>query len=711
MRLIPKIDQLQSFSPSPASSELAGELYYGRRWSALAEVIASILLLGWGYVIMPRNGFGFWVWLLVALAGIVAAAYLFQRQVKAAKITLEKSEASLNPPQFRLPLGLVLILLVGLVANLLVIFANPQPLRFDAWGYSDQGYNIAHQGYKADAIRTPGYPLFVAVVYKLAGDERPLRDPLFGMSDPPNRNMIALWLAQSLLLSLTILLTYLLASELLTRSKNFVSNSVKIYWGKPLPLLAAGLVAFCPFLWGYTGTPQTEICAAFWLTVTVFFWVKALRYKTVAIYYPLTGFAVTLALQTRPTFVYLPLLILATLALFNKSRWRWFGPLLVAAPVVLMLVPPFAANLRDWDEPTPLIAGDLSTYQTALGTLNVIRGAYSHQLVTTPANSRISDAERERLRDYVPIQQEPDKAKRHAESDYWKNYFSNYVRAYPLEFAGTVLKRAWFQWDQHFVFPYHDFTYWDYRWLTDNLNRLYLIFGLTGFGLALLQKRYRLITLPLYITILYLTGLNLLVQDEFRYTLPAYPLLLVFAALGLTETCRTFYTFINRHKIQSSMAQGHVTVNRQSSILFTLAVLLVGGLSLALPLIPGTVTAAQGKAIDAVLASQDQAEGCFYNSAQQFLNRALSFDPQAEQIIKWQQQFPKEVEGAISNYSNRINADPRGSQGEYYRCRGDAYRVQGNLPAARADFQNYLKYAPATAQARPRVEQWLKETG
>ncbi len=663
---------------------------------------------------MPRNGLGFWVWLAAALATIVGTGFLFWRHLRIAKTELEKSDAFLMRPKFRLPLGLAGILLVGLAANLLVVFANPQPLRFDAWGYSDQGFNISRQGYKADAIRTPGYPFFVTVVYKLVGDAQPLRDPVYGLSDPPNRNMIALWLVQALLLSLTVVIVYALTSELFSKRENITANDKWRDWGQPLPLLAAGLVAFCPFLWGYTGTPQTEICATFWLTATVYFWVKALRSHQIALYYVLTGLGLAWTLESRPTFVFLPLVVLTIFLIFGKGRWRLFGPVLIAVPLLLMLIPPFAANLRDWDEPTPLIAGDLSTYQTVIGVINVTWGAMPYQQkVLTPADARFSKEDRERLREYVPSQQAPDKASRHAESDYWKRYFSGYVTGNLLEYGGTMLRRAWFQWSQHFVFPYYDPAYWDYRLLTDNLNRLYLIFGLVGLGITIAKRPYRWTMLPLYLTILYLMGLNLLVRVEFRYTLPVYPLLLIFAALGLWEVGKAIGWGVKRAR-QRGMVAG-VKSRAQpppTGVLvgFGLAFLLIGGLSVAWPLIPAT-SAAREKALDAVYASQQQADpsSCYYSSAREALNRAIARGGSEREVKDWEQQFPKEVENAINIFSRRIEANPKSENYESYRCRGDAYRVQGKVKEARADFLYYLTSAPADARERKKVEGWLRE--
>ncbi len=711
VRLIPNFQNLP-FETAYVDLKGAEDFYYHRRFFAVLGFLMSLLLLIWGYVIMP-GGLLFWVWLAVAGIGIGGAGFLFARQVRDIRGKLEKAAVPIESPHLQWAAGLILIVVAGLVVNLLVVFANPQPLRFDAWGYSDQGYDIAQQGYKADAIRTPAYPLFVAAIYKLGGDSRPLPDTVFGIVYPANRNMVLLWVAQALLLSLIAIITYALTARLLKRdteldlyTKETDRAIKKIYWGRPWSLVAAGLVAFCPFLWGYTGTSQTEIYATLWLTLAVYFWVRAMRQR-IAFYYLLCGLALALTLETRPTFVYLPLLVMATFAIFNGGNWRFFGPVLLLAPLLLLLAPPFAANLRDWDEPTPLIAGDLSTYQTAIGVINVTTGGMPrYQKLLTPANDRMTQEDMKRLQAYVPSQQQPDKAKRHAESDYWKKYFSNYVSSQPLEFAGTVLKRGWFQWSQHFVFPYYDPAYWDFRFLTDNLNRLYLILGLFGLGIALLNSRYRFTTMPLYLTILYLIAVNMLVRTEFRYTLPIYPLLLIFGTLAVYELRFTVYDLMKKEEIRSS--------DRKSFIIkilgFDAAFGFIAILSLALPLIPGTNTQRE-KALDALYISQQETEACFFKDAQTTLNRAVALAGQEAEIVKWQKQFPKEVDYTINALTFRIDRDTEGKEYNNYRCRGDALRIKGENNAARADFQQYLKLAPPEARERSKIESWLRELG
>jgi len=126
-----------------------------------------------------------------------------------------------------------------------------------------------------------------------------------------------------------------------------------------------------------------------------------------------------------------------------------------------------------------------------------------------------------------------------------------------------------------------------------------------------------------------------------------------------------------------------------------------------LPLVPAT-TATREKALDAVYASQQQVEGCYFSSARAALDKAIGLEPQEAEVSKWQSQFPKEIAARISTASLRLASDPIKNY-DYFRCRGEAYRVQGLAKQARPDFEAYLKYAPPEARERTQVTAWLKE--
>ena len=688
----------------PAKTPEKAVIWQDRWWIWPAFGLSALALIIWGYVILPGNTFLSWLWWPVALVAAIGASWLLWRQMRPAK----QEAARLEPAApkklawwLKIPLGLVLLLLLGLLLNLFILVKYPQLLRYDSYEYSRIAYQYSQKGYTPDAIRTPGYTLLIAGIYKLAGGPQPEPDRVFGPPLPPAFTLYFVWVFQALLLSLTALVVYGLVAELMKDRQPYLQTG-RIYWGRGLSLLGTGLVAFCPYLIAYTSLTLTEVAAALWLTTSVFCWIKFLKYPRVLVYGWLAGVALAWLLQTRPTFMYLPLLAILTLVWFGRGRWRLWSPLALVLPLALFLWPQSVANLETWGEPNPVIAADLSTYQTAVGIYYVTYGGLPRYQTITSAASPAPTEELiwERLSGYLPLEmgqrggQTLSKDQRLAavkiERDYFKKYFTNYVLSNPLQFAGTVGQRLWFMWDQRYVFPYYDPGYFDYRWLTDNLNRLYLIAGLVGLVAAF--WRWGRLALPLWLSIGYLVGVNALVRIEFRYMLPAYPLLLIFTALGLWEIWQ--------------VVRGRIKGKARSSILAGagLALMLVVGLSALLPLIPPT-NATREKALDVKAQADELNNVRQFWAAEPLYNQAITLDPAEPQLWSSRGNYfagTGNYEKALPDYNKAIQLDP--TAGDPYRWRGQAEEKLGRDSAARTDFEKFLQLAPANHPRRSKIE-------
>jgi tetratricopeptide (TPR) repeat protein len=691
--------------PKPTPHPQSMVLWHDRWWVWPVFGLSVLALLIWGYVILPGDSALSWLWWPVALAASGVAARLLWRQMRQSKPATGLETGPMAQPKAawwqKVPLGLVILLLVGILLNLFILVKYPQLLRYDSYEYSRIAYQYSQQGYTPDAIRTPGYTLLIAGIYKLAGGPQPEPDRVFGPPLPPAYNMHFVWVFQALLLSLTALVVYGLLEEL-TRSGQPQLRTRKIYWGGALSLLGAALVALCPFLIAYTSLTLTEIASAFWLTASVYCWVKFLKNPRFLVYGWLAGVALVWLLQTRPTFIYLPLIALVSMAWFGRGLWRLWSPLALVVPLALFLWPQAVANYETWGEPNPVIAADLSTYQTAVGIYFVTYGGLPRYQTIPSAASPAPTEEPvwERLSGYLPLEmgqkdgqiltKEERLAAVKVERAYFKKFFTDYVFANPLQYAGTVSQRLWYMWDQHYVFPYYDPGYFDYRWFTDNLNRLYLIAGLVGLVAAF--WRWGRLALPLWLSIGYLVGVNALVRIEFRYTLPAYPLLLAFTALGLWETGRAVRGRI-KGQARAGLLAGAVA-----------ALALVVALSAALPLIPPT-NPAREKALDVMHQADDLNNVHQFWAAEPLYNQAIAMDPAEPQIWSSRGNYfagTGNYEKALPDYTKAIALDPQAE--DPYRWRGQAEEKLGQDQAARADFEKFLQLAPANHPRRNKIE-------
>jgi tetratricopeptide (TPR) repeat protein len=452
---------------------------------------------------------------------------------------------------------------------------------------------------------------------------------------------------------------------------------------------------------------MTEIPSTFWLVLSAFLWVKALKYRQVAAYPLLAGACLALLLETRPTFIYLPLVAIATLILFGRGRQRLYQPLLLLGPLVLFLWPQLAANIQTFDEPSPVLSADFSTHQTAVGIYLISTGGLPRYQIQPSAVSPNPTYEPiwDRLANYLPIQMgnvdgvqlsnQERKSRGAAESAFFKNLFFNYVTSKPLEFAGTMAKRAWWMWDQHFLFPYYDTDYFDYRWLTDNLNRLYLIAGLAGIVASIWA--WGRLAWPLWLILAYMWSVHSLVVIEFRYTLPAYPLLVAFAALGLWSTGRAITGRIRGLERRAVLGGAGA------------ALLLITTLSVTLPLIPPT-NSTREKALDIKAQADELDQVRQFKQANELYDKAINMYPQEGGLWAGRgnyfanQRLPNR---ALPDYNKAIELDQAAA--DPYRWRGEVLLALKKYPEARADLQKFLQLAPANHPSRSKVERELVE--
>ncbi len=642
----------------------ADELYRYRWVLAVCLAVAVLLLAIWGYIVTPRSGPFFLIWCVMAALGIAILSLTFTRSVRlvAKKVLLPTS----SQPHFsfqNLPLALPLLMLAGFVFYLTIIFVNPQPLRNDAFYYSDQAYALLKNGYVPNIVRPPGYALFLAAIYKLVRGPEPTYDYASG---PPAffANEVAVWIAQAGLLTLTVGLVYLIVNEAqaLGHAPPTRWRSSKFYWGQPLPLLAAALTAFCPFTAAFGGVLLTEIAALFWLTLTVLFWLKALRYPRVPLYFALLGGSLAWLMETRPTFIYLPLLVLATLIWFAPGRWKIIGPGVLLVALALFLGPQSAANSQYNHSLNPVIVGDLAIFNQVEGIFWETNGGLRYQRLASDVklDSQTADA----LRHFSDVLSSDKLTEQQTQTTYWHSYFDNYLKNNPVQFAATAAKRWWYQWDQHYVYAFYDPVYFDYRWLTDNLNRLYLIFGLVG--LVLIGRLWGRGAWPLWLSLSYLTLVNAVVRTEFRYSLPAYPLLLIVVAVGLGAVLNQLRG--TKTKISRRVWAGLVGAS-----------LLVVFLSAALPVIPNTTTNHE-KALNSLDQASDYQRSQVHNlsAARTAYNTAIELDPLEPQVYLERGQF-------LQNQTPSCD------------------KVQ-----ARADFEKYLQLAPAESANRADIKKYLQ---
>jgi hypothetical protein len=216
------------------------------------------------------------------------------------------------------------ICLVALV-HAAIYIVHQQPDWATAWtdqvGYKRLGAVLAETGrftrypdsptFVPEVIRTPGYPAFVAAVYRL-----------FGLD-----NTMAVVIAQAVVFAALCLLVFAIARPLLSETGAFVAALATACF-PPLPYFGALVV--------------TELWTTFLLTATLWVTFRARASNSIGLA-AIAGLLVAATALTRPVFILLPLALFGMAAIVDRLRdWKlWLVAMAVSG---LAVAPWFAYN-------------------------------------------------------------------------------------------------------------------------------------------------------------------------------------------------------------------------------------------------------------------------------------------------------------------------------------------------------------------------------
>ena len=233
----------------------------------------------------------------------------------------ERGRISLRHPGWRWPPRAVLFVILALcvvlrgAAILIVVRTNPHAVvQVDSASYlrpalallNDAHFFQSRGDHQPEFVRTPGYPVFVALVYVLFGVSR-----------------TALLLAQVVVGTLTVLVVSLLGARM---------------WSIRVGLLAAALTVVEPLQWFSTGTILSENLATLLLVMVAGIgFVLFSRDEPRLWWSALLGLAIAVATMVRPVTYYLPIVV-TVLLIYRAFRWR-AGLRRAVTLLVVFLVP------------------------------------------------------------------------------------------------------------------------------------------------------------------------------------------------------------------------------------------------------------------------------------------------------------------------------------------------------------------------------------
>ena len=447
------------------------------------------------------------------------------------------------------PRRMLLVIALVALAHAVFFIAYQRPDWDVAWddqvGYKRLGHVLATTGtftrypgvepFVPETIRTPMYPMFVAFIYKIAGESH-----------------TAVAVGQAVLFAVMALVVFAMTARLAT---------------KRVALAAAWLTALFSPIPYYGALVLSDLVCAFFVTLGMWMAVRAVQDQR-PLDYMLTGVFLGLATLTQPRFALLPAAIAGCVSIvaLRQRNWRaiasWAWTLVVFA---LVLAPWLAYNLiyvdrltlspagglgrATWEaswqgtwpgriqaDLTRLVEGHVKDDDATLDSL-VKQFASEHALPSEPMITYAHQWRDIRLIWDTPTDPRERAVKRiEADEEYWRAGVANIARNRLGHALRRVTTGAFVVWAAEIPIRYTDINAMPRLviraiWLVQaGLLALALI------GLVMLaHRRGPLVAAPLAALFVYITAVHLPMLAEARYSLQAKPVMVALVAIALAE--------------------------------------------------------------------------------------------------------------------------------------------------------------------------------
>lgn len=410
-------------------------------------------------------------------------------------------------------LFLIAIFITGILYRLWIVRLVPQPFIGDQPEYYSFIRGILKYGLHADTIFLYGYPMLIApLVYA------------FGFISKP-------WIVfHAIVDSTTGILVYFIARKLFERSPRSIA------W------IALVLYIMNPYTSAYVGVLLTEVVAIFLMTLICVMFLRFLIDKKF-LYLMLLAFLLGYLPQVRPSFVFLTIMLIVYTGILS---WRYLkkNKIKVVAIFILYSLPftyNVVTNIVHYRQIAPLMVDNFFIREVYVSLL-VDRGTPSFATRQINWPPEVYEAWNEFSNPSTPSD------RRSMERKFMRTFF-NRIQENPRHFVYSRVKKLLYVWEKHFLYQFiqgrenaHiDFAvYWG--------NIVLFMSGLVGFFASirsavrhkqLVSFRFSIFTATI---ILYITIAHIFSVTEERFSLPGYPLVILYASYMLS----TIWTFCLR---------------------------------------------------------------------------------------------------------------------------------------------------------------------
>lgn len=399
-------------------------------------------------------------------------------------------------------------IIIGLLFKLWFISLALQPYIYDQYEYWSYAQDILRRGLSGNPSRTSGFPLFLALIYLL-----------FNANDTST-----IFLAQAVIDVVSgVLLFYI---------------SLQLFKSKKIAFSALFLQIFNPFTTAYVGVILTEVLSSFLIVVSFLLFSLIISKKNQPHFlYILLGISIGFLTQTRPVFLYWNIVsfFLIPYLLLKNQISLCFEFMIKFSKIFFLLS---AGTLIAFSY--QIISNMVYFRQFSLTTVDFAyaRELYNGALLKTPPlfPDKIEDYPIEMRTMYEEYNVIPrNTAERKQMADKYFKKAAEFISHDPVDYIVTRVRKMWSMWQKPNVFFYQEPNFekhWVYTYI---LNLVILAFFISGLIISFLSRNIiqRKAAYFVFFLLLYMTLSISLTHAEPRLTIPAYPVIFLFASVGI----------------------------------------------------------------------------------------------------------------------------------------------------------------------------------
>lgn len=368
-------------------------------------------------------------------------------------------------------------------------------IKYNRFSYSENPPIVS------STFRTPVYPVFIAMVYSA-----------FGMKD------IFVYLAQVIISALTCLVMYFIAVNLFDRRIAFLAGIV---------------ITLHPFLGWFVSTLLTETLFTFLLSVTVLFILRAIKLNKIRLFF-LSGILLGVTTLCKPTTLFLFIFVAsALLFIFNKKD--------LAIKYIAILFIGFTVSLLPWTLRNYIVTKRFIPITTE-GPANLYIATLDSGIFDdVKQNNFYAGGQRDTLFKRHLLNVHNDQALRQVSKEMWEKAIIK-IKNNPLAFIFKRVKYQFYLWAGS---NYMIETTWPEAIsrraygiiIAKFIITVFLhIFPISMYLFAgwLLKSDWRKYLL-VYLIPIYFAILHFPIHIEMRYSMPAYPYILIFCVYAILD--------------------------------------------------------------------------------------------------------------------------------------------------------------------------------